>query len=160
MLAYDDEFRWQHEKLLVDGIRDVVSELLLIDLTQLICCVGTKRMSSVEILIDSATELYFKPGCLKFSNSGVADVSWTGSVKLSLDFEFHYDGVRIYFTIVLQPRMAAIQINYLWLGEDGDEQSQDQRVLRTAAALAGARCRPVTNQLAWWRAKPSSGRVC
>ena len=151
MLHHDEENRAPHEKVLVDAVRDVVSELLLLDLTHLICCVGTQRMKPVQALIDSAIELYFNPGCLQFSNSGHALLCWTGGIKLSLDFEFAGDDIRIYFTVVLQPRMATIQINYLWLGEDAVELSASQRVERTAVALANARRRPVMDRLAWWR---------
>jgi hypothetical protein len=153
MLLPDQKMLRQYEKALVDSVRDVVSEFLLIDPAQLICCVGSRLANPAGALIDSAIELYFAPGSLKFSNCGAADISWSGSMKVSLDFEFSHDDVRIYFTVALQPRLATIQINYLWLGEDEVTLLLDQRVKRLASALANARLRPVTNKLAWWRDK-------
>lgn len=152
MLRLDESKRSPLEKLLVDAVRDVVSEFLLLDLTELICCVGTNRMKPVETLINSAIELYFKPGCLAFSNTGSVDVSWVGSIKLGLDFEFKRGDVRIYFTVILQPKIATIEINYLCFGDCATQSlSHEQCVIQITAALADARRRPANNRLAWWR---------
>jgi hypothetical protein len=145
-----------YEKFLVAAVRDVVSELRLIELTDLVSCIGSQNMAVVDSLIESAVELYFYSGCLTFGNSAAARVSWNGYVSISLDFEFKYEGVNIYFTIHLQPLLAAIQINYISSAADMFEKSHEDKVARTALLLTAARRRPVDNRLAWWRAQKTS----
>ena len=140
----------EYEKLVADAIRDVVSEIRLIELNDLVSYVGSQRMNILEALFDSATELYFRPGTLKFTRSAVSSSSWGGGIALSLGLLFQHEDLRVYFTLCLRHFMGEVQIDYIsfgdWLGGD----SVEWRTSRIVAALAAARRRPADNRLAWW----------
>jgi hypothetical protein len=148
-----------YEKFLVAAIRDVVSELRLIDLADLVACVGSRNMALLDSLAESAIELYFYSGTLAFGNSAAVSVSWNGQVSVCLDFEFKYDGVTIYFTLHMLPLSAAIQINYISYAADMLGASHGDKLARTALLLTAARRRPIDNRLAWWRAQKIGERA-
>ena len=146
----NDTWRIQ-EKLIADAVRDVASEIRLVDLTDLVSYCRMDRMGPLKALINSALELYFKSGKLSFAGVGSAHINWTGSIDVRLDFEFRHEGLNILFTILMHADSAAIHINYISVdGHCGWANAQDLSE-RTATALSEARLRPIENQLAWWR---------
>lgn len=151
MLSPADETWPIQEKLIAAAVRDVASEIRLFDLADLVSYFRIDRMGPVEALINSALELYFKPGRLSFAGTGSAHINWDGLTDVRLDFEFRHDGLNIFFTILMRAENAAIHINYVSVdGHSGSDNAQNL-LARTATALSEARLRPADNQLAWWR---------
>jgi hypothetical protein len=151
MLRPNNETWCIQEKLISEAIRDAASEFRLIELTDLVSYFRLDLMGPVEALINSALELYFKPGSLAFLRSGSAHVNWNGSFLVKLDFEFRHGGLCIFFTILLRAASAAIQIKYVSVDGRSSTHPDAGVIERTATALSAVRLRPVENQLAWWR---------
>ena len=151
MLSPANDTRLTQEKLIAEAIRDVASEIRLVDLTDLVSYFRIDRMGPVEALINSALELYFKPGRLSFAGAGSAHINWNGSIDVRLDFEFRHDGLSIFFTMVMRSDGAAIHINYVSVDGHSNLAAAQNLLERTATALSEARLRPVENHLAWWR---------
>ena len=103
----------EREKALADGLRDVASELRLIDATDLIAFIRTEQFANIGNLVNSSTELYYKPGTLSFGQSGDVDVKWGGTPTIALDMEFHHMRVSVYFRLLLEALQAGVEINYI-----------------------------------------------
>jgi hypothetical protein len=144
-----DAWRSQ-EKIIAEAVRDVASEIRLIDLTDLVCYFRIDRIRPVEALINCAIELYFKPGSLVFARSGSAYVGWSGKSSLNLDFELRHEGLNIFFSMLMHAESAAIQINFQSVDGVSNPAASDSLTERTAATLSALRTRPASNQLAWW----------
>src|SRR5262245_66446014 len=100
----------EREKALADGLRDVAAELRLIDAADLIAYIRTEQLGNIANLVNSSTELYYKPGTLRFGASGDIDVKWGGTPSISLDMEFHHMQVSVYFRLQLQALQAGVDI--------------------------------------------------
>jgi hypothetical protein len=131
----------EREKALADGLRDVASELRLIDAADLIAFVRTEQFANIGNLVNSSTELYYKPGTLSFGQSADIDVKWGGTPTVALDMEFHHMQVSVYFRLLLEALQAGIEINYIRF--DGPVAAPEANTERLIAAIADARFSPV-----------------
>ena len=133
----------EREKALADGLRDVASELRLIDAADLIAFIRTEQFANIANLVNSSTELYYKPGTLSFGRSGDIDVKWGDTPTVSLDMEFHHMQVSVYFRLLLEALQAGIEINYISFeagSADPDrEHAAPDRGHRRRAAVADLR---------------------
>jgi hypothetical protein len=132
----------EREKALADGLRDVAAELRLIDAADLIAFIRTEQLGNIANLVNSSTELYYKPGTLRFGASGDIDVTWGGAPAVSLDMEFHHMQVSVYFRLLLEALQAGVEITYI--NFDGGAGDPDGNTRRLVAAIADARLAPVS----------------
>ena len=133
----------EREKALADGLRDVASELRLIDAADLIAFIRTEQFANISNLVNSSTELYYKPGTLSFGRSGDIDVKWGATPTISLDMEFHHMQVSVYFRLLLEALQAGIEINYISF--EAGSTDPDQNTQRLIAAIANARLSPASH---------------
>ena len=90
MLKQGKTYTLQREKALADGLRDVAAELRLIDATDLIAFLRTEQFANIANLVNSSSELYFKPDTLSFGQSGDINLKWGEAPAIALDMEFHH----------------------------------------------------------------------
>ena len=131
----------EREKALAEGIKEVASELRLIDAADFVAFIRTEQFANIGNLVSSSTELYFKPGTIRFGLSGDVDLQWGGTPSVSLDMEFHHMRVNVYFRLLLEALHAGIEIDYITF-DDGsaDPDENTQRLMqsdRAARACAG-----------------------
>lgn len=133
----------ERERALADGLRDVASELRLIEAADLIAFIRTEQFGNIANLVSSSAELYFKPGTIHFGQSGDVDVTWGGSPSISLDMEFHHMRVNVYFRLLLQAVQAGVEIDYITF--DGGSDDPNVNTQRLIEAIAAARLGPMCN---------------
>jgi len=131
----------EREKALADGLRDVASELRLIEAADLIAFVRTEQFANIGNLVNSSTELYYKPGTLSFGQSADIDVKWGRAPTIALDMEFHHMQVSVYFRLLLKALQAGIEINYIRF--NGPSAGPDANTRRLIAAIDDARFSPI-----------------
>ena len=95
MLRQGKNHSLQREKALADGLRDVAAELRLIDATDLIAFLRTEQFANIANLVNSSSELYFKPNTLSFGQSGDVQLKWGETPSIALDMEFQHLGVAV-----------------------------------------------------------------
>ena len=130
--SYTDE----RERALADGIKEVASELRLIDAADFVAFIRTGQFGNIDNLVSSSTELYFKPETLKFGLSGDVDLNWGSAPAVSLDMEFHYMQVNIYFRLLLEALHAGIEIDYITFDSSSDDPNENTQRLVDAIAAA------------------------
>ena len=128
---------FQREKALADGIKEVASELRLIDAVDFVAFIRLGQFGNVGHLVNSSTELYFKPGTVKFGLSGDVNLQWGATPSVSLDMEFHYMSVNVYFRLMLEALHAGVEIDYITL--DGGSADPEENTQRLVEAIARAR---------------------
>jgi hypothetical protein len=127
----------ERERALADGIREVASELRLIEPADFVAFIRTGQFGNINNLVSSSAELYFKPETLKFGQSGDVDLDWGSAPTVSLDMEFHYMQVNIYFRLLLEALHAGIEIDYITF--DSSSEDPDENTQRLVDAIAAAR---------------------
>jgi hypothetical protein len=141
MLRPGHSYTLEREKALADGLRDVAAELRLIDATDLIAFLRTEQFGNIGNLVNSSTELYFKPGTLAFGSSGDVQLKWGEAPTVALDMEFSHRGVAVYFRLLLQALQAGVDITYIAFAQSsGDPEANTARLIE---AIADARLTPV-----------------
>ncbi len=90
MLKQGNDFAREREKALADGLREVATELRMIDPADYIAFIRTEQFGNLRTLVNSSTEMFFKPGTISFGLSGEADISWDSEPVIALDMEFHH----------------------------------------------------------------------
>ncbi len=99
-----------HEQILGDHIRDVASELRLVDVDQLIHFLKKENADCISDVVNSSAELFFKPGTLRYGLSGEFDVSWNNPPSVSLNMEFRNPPLTILFSLSMSSQMASVEI--------------------------------------------------
>lgn len=103
----------ERERILADCVREVAADLRLIELSDLVAHLKTMQIASVDMLVQSSVELWFKRDTLQFAHSGNVQLSWDTQPQIFLDMEFHHMSVHVYFQLVLEAKRAAIDISLI-----------------------------------------------
>jgi len=135
------DYTFEREKALAEGIKEVASELRLIDAIDFVAFIRTEQFANIGNLVSSSTELYFKPDTIKFGSSADVDLQWGGTPSVSLDMEFHHMRVNVYFRILLEALRAGVEIDYITFDEGSAD--PDQNTQRLVEAIANARLAPL-----------------
>ena len=142
MLKQGKDYSREREKALAEGLRDVATELRLIDPADFIAFIRTEQFGNLRNLVNSSTEMFFKPGTISFGLSGEVDLPWGCAPCISLDMEFHHLNVSAYFRLVLRSLEAGIEISYVSF--EGGSQDPDKNTARLIEAIEDARIVPVS----------------
>jgi len=142
MLKQGKDYSREREKALAEGLRDVATELRLIDPADFIAFIRTEQFGNLRNLVNSSTEMFFKPGTITFGLSGEVDLPWGCAPCISLDMEFHHLNVSAYFRLVLRSLEAGIEISYVSF--EGGSQDPDKNTARLIEAIEDARIVPVS----------------
>jgi hypothetical protein len=141
MLKTGNAHTLEREKALADGLRDVAAELRLIDATDLIAYLRTEQFGNIANLVNSSTELYFRPGTLAFGLSGDVQLKWGETPAVALDMEFTNRGVTVYFRLILQALQAGVDITYIaFVPSSAKPEDNTQRLID---AIGDARLTPI-----------------
>ena len=125
------------EKALADGVKDVATELRLIDLGDLIVFVKTGQFANIQDLVNSSVELYFKPGTLTYGWAADLDVSWERPPMILLDMEFRHEAVTAFFGLSLGSGSAGVEIRQVSFERPSPDPAEN--TARLIQALAAAR---------------------
>lgn len=125
------------EKLVADSIVDVATELRLADASELMVMIRNNQDANIADLVNSSTELYFKPGVLKYALSAGCSVGWDSSPTIALDMEFRNAPVCVFFRLLLGRSLAGVEVMDVIFDEKGLDQAE--KTQRLAEAIAAAR---------------------
>jgi len=108
------------ERTLGAGLKDVASELRLIDAADFAAFIRIGQMANLRSLVHSSAELHFKPGTLELAELGEIDLGWFKPPLITLPMKFRHGGVRVYFRLRLAALSAAVDVESI-TAEDGAE---------------------------------------
>ncbi len=143
MLKQGREYAQEREAALAEAVKEVASELRLIEAGDLVAFFRTEQLGNVRSLVNASTEMYFKPGTLRFGLSGQAEVAWNSAPRIILDMEFHHRRIDVFFRLLLENDEAGVEIDYIsFAGAAGRDPEENTRFL--IEALADARIEPAS----------------
>lgn len=137
MLRQKSDHALERERTLAEGVREVATELRLVDVVDLVTYVRTEQYANIGDLINSAIELYFRPGTLSYGEAGDVLLDWSGAPEVKLDMAFRHPRVSVHFCLALAAQHGAVEINYISFTNPSADPSANTACL--AAALADAR---------------------
>ncbi|WP_027165098.1 hypothetical protein [Mesorhizobium sp. WSM3224] len=127
------------ELIVASAIEAVVGELRLIDVADYIAFIRLEHFACLSDLVDSAAELYFRPGTLRLGHGGEAHVDWGGSPRIVLDLELRPRGVTVYFQLTLTEHEASVVVNYVSFEKPGETPEHNTALLDDAIEEARIR---------------------
>jgi len=141
MMKQANKFTYERERALGHGIRELASDLRLVEPGDYINYVRTERFANIAHLVSSSAELFFKPGTISFGHSGDVAVNWNEPPTVALDMEFSHRRVNVYFRLILADERAGVEITYVAF--EGASEEPDENTRRLVEAIADARLMPV-----------------
>ncbi len=135
------------ERTLGGSLKDLASELRLIDATDFAAFIRIGHMANLRSLVQSSAELHFKPGTLELAEVGEVELGWFKPPLITLPMKFRHGGVRVYFRLRLAALAAAVEVELITVenGVGGEDLN-----LRLRDALRDARAD---------RASPPAGQM-
>ncbi len=131
---------FDRERIIADALIDVASELRMIDAAELILMIRDDHAANIADLVNSASELFFKSGTLRYALSASYKAPWEATPVVAIDLEFQYALVSAFFRLTIGERRAGVEILDILFDEKGlGEEAQTSRL---SAALASARLGP------------------
>lgn len=113
MLSTRCDHTHARERVIAESIRDVATELRLVNVEDYVAFIRVEQFANLATLVNSSTELFFKPATLRFGFSGDANVTWNVHPTIALDMEFHHLGVAAYFRLLLQESDFGVEMQYI-----------------------------------------------
>lgn len=141
MMRQPTKYTFEREKALGHGVRELASDLRLVEPADYVDYVRTERFANIAHLVSSSAELFFKPGTIFFGHSGEVDLQWDQTPSVALDMEFRHMRVSIYFRLVLEAERAGVEITYVAF--EGAAAEPDENTRRLVEAIADARLMPL-----------------
>lgn len=129
----------ERERIIADNIRDVASDLRLIDVSDLVANLKTMQFANVGTLVQSSVEMWFKQNTLQFSHSGDVHLSWETQPQIFFDMEFHNLSAHVYFRLLLEAKRAGVELTFISF--DDASASPETNTLRLRDAFADARAK-------------------
>ncbi|WP_298356048.1 hypothetical protein [Rhodoblastus sp.] len=127
------------ERVLAENIADVATELRMIDVVDLVGFIRGESVATLEDLINSASELYFKHGALRYALTANIDLMWETPPSVSLNMEFCWSGVTAFFALRLDSTCAGVDLQHIHFDVAADGARPGERL---AEAMAAARVAP------------------
>lgn len=127
------------EIIVADAIRELVSELRLVDVADYIAFIRLEHFGCISDLVDSAAELYFMPRTIRLGHGGEAHVAWSEAPRIVLDLELRPKGATVYFALSLGAAEASVEVNYVAFDEPDPDHERNTVFL--ASAIESARIR-------------------
>jgi hypothetical protein len=131
----------EREKALAHGVRELASELRMVEPADYVAFVRTERFANIANLVASSAELFFKPGTIFFGQSGEVELTWDELPSVALDMEFRHRHVNVFFRLVLEAQSAGVEITYVSF--EGASEVPGDNTRRLIDAIADARLVPV-----------------
>jgi hypothetical protein len=127
------------EILVANAIREVVSELRMVDVCDYIAFIRMGHLANLADLVDSSAERYFMPGTLRLGHGGDVQLDWDTEPRIALDLELRPHGATVYFTLTLAADTAAVDVNYVAFEEPSA--TPDENTAYLEAAIENTRIR-------------------
>lgn len=125
------------ERILGEAMRDVATELRMIDLADLAAFIRLEKFGNLEQLVNSSVELFFDTDAVRFGSAADADLSWVSEPRVSFDMLFRNAKVSVYFRLILEPKIAAVEIDYIEFADATAD--TEKNTARLEEALSAAR---------------------
>lgn len=127
----------QYSDVLADGLRDVAADLRTIDLVDMVSYIRFGSYATLEDLVHSSTELFFKQGTLSFAWNAAIDLGWGEPPIITMAMEFRHHAVSVFFDLTLRAVDESVKVCAILFEDPVEEGSRG--VARLGAAVAGAR---------------------
>ncbi|WP_208982429.1 MULTISPECIES: hypothetical protein [unclassified Pseudovibrio] len=124
------------EALIANAMKPIAAELRLCDLSSLARHILSNESANLTDLLESSTELYFKPETLMYAGTSSIDLNWNGDVTVCLHMKFTNEGVSVMFHLFLLALNSAVDVKFIAFDQPSDDPQENTKRLETALSDA------------------------
>ncbi|KZL24851.1 hypothetical protein PsAD37_02510 [Pseudovibrio sp. Ad37] len=124
------------EALIANAMKPIAAELRLCDLSSLARHILSNEAANLTDLLESSSELYFKPDTLTYAGTSSIDLNWNGDVIVCLHMKFVNDGVSVMFHLFLLALNSAVDVKFIAFEQPSEDPQENTKRLETALADA------------------------
>jgi hypothetical protein len=132
MLNLRNKHTIERERILAEGIEQVVAELRLVEVIDYIAFLRMERLGNVADIVNSSSQLYLKAGTLRFGCEGDVHLTWGTVPTIDLAMEFHHQGVSAHFRLGLAAASASVTITFIAFDTPDASPEEHTHMLRAA----------------------------
>lgn len=132
-----DSHSERRTRALSEAVAGVGDELRLVDVGDYIAYIRNDQFASLQDIVSSSIELYFKPNTLTFGWTAGFELDWATVPTIVLGMEFRHHAVWVIFQLILRAEETNVRIEHLVVSEAGLTQAEE--TVRLSEALADAR---------------------
>ena len=99
-----------YSAILSDNLRDVATELRTIDLVDLVSYIRFGSFATLDDLIQSSTELFYKAGTISFAWTARADIGWEDLPTVTVGLEFRHAAISVFFDLSLRAFDQSVKV--------------------------------------------------
>lgn len=136
MLNVRNKHTAERERIIAEGISEVVAELRLVEPADYVAFLRLDRFGNIADIVQSSSQLFLKVGTLRFANEGDAVLPWGGPPSIDLAMEFSHAGVSVHFRLGMTATQASVSITYLSYPAGAGDPEAETEALRNAVAKA------------------------
>ncbi len=146
----------QYSTVMADALKQVAEDLRTIDLLDVVSFIRFGSYATIEDLLQSSTEMFFKSGILNFGWTAAVELGWSEPPAVTVGMEFRHRAVTVFFDLTLRPCDESVNV----VGIQFDEPAvlRRDKLRQLAEALADAR-RPTSSNPAGPVRVPPIGRA-
>jgi len=132
-----DSHAERRARALSEALAAVGAELRLVDVADYIAYIRNDTMASLQDIVSSSLELYFKPGTVSFGWAADFELDWGKPPTIALGMEFRHRDVWMIFTLILRADETSVRIDHLVVSESNA--TKERETSRLIEAIADAR---------------------
>ena len=122
--------------ILADALSDTVAELRLIDPGDLIGHIRAGQWAAIADLVQSASDLTLREGCLIFSCSADFKLDWATTPLIALEMELQVEAISAFFTLYLDRGDGMVAMRHVRFPVDPASPQEGTAALAQAVAEA------------------------
>ncbi|GHB18615.1 hypothetical protein GCM10007094_02980 [Pseudovibrio japonicus] len=124
------------EALIANAMKPIAAELRLCDLSSLARHILSNEDANLTDLLESSSELHFKPDTLTYAGTSSIDLNWNGDVTVCLHMKFANNGVNVIFHLFLLSLNSAIDVKFISFEQPCEDAHENTKQLEAALSDA------------------------
>lgn len=122
---------------MADSLKGVADDLRTVDLADIVSYIRFGSYATIEDLLQSSTELFFKQGAVTFAWTAGADLAWGELPTVTIGMEFRHRAVSVFFDLCLRAFDESVKVRGILFEEPVG--SPREKVSSLCKAIAQAR---------------------
>ena len=156
MTKYFEADLERYSAILSDNLQDVAAELRTIDLVDIVSYIRYGSFATLDDLIQSSTELFFRSGTISFAWTARVDLGWEDPPIVTIGMEFRHHAISVFFDLTLRADQQSVKVCGILFDDPVGTPAEKLGVL--ASAIAAARMPASTVEPAHARPASQHGR--
>lgn len=121
-------------KLIAHYMSRIIPELKLINFSDYVFYIETKKLANIRDIIETSTELHFLPNSIEFNNYAKYDINWDKYPILYIGLKFKAIDIKVNFILTLAKNKFSITIENIFFKDKFiDHEFQTEKLQRALA---------------------------